>query len=193
MRELVYYVAASLDGFIAETDGSFSSFPYDEDYGSALAALYPETFPAHLRQASPPSNAETYFDTVLMGRRTYEVALNAGVRSPYGGLEQYVFSKSLPDDDDSGVRITRDDPDRVVQDLKAQPGRAIWLCGGAQLAGALHDAGLIDRVIVKLNPVLLGRGLPLFACASAPPRPLRLQDKHAFPSGHMILDYAILA
>lgn len=72
MRELIYYVAATLDGFIAEADGSFDTFPWDAEYGADLAATFPETMPTHMRQGAEIE--PKLFDIVLMGRNTMRSA-----------------------------------------------------------------------------------------------------------------------
>ncbi len=83
MRELVYYIASTLDGFIAHVDGSFDGFPWDDEYGTDLFASFPETIPAHLQGAKGAPDDNKWFDTVLMGRKTYEVGLREGITNPY--------------------------------------------------------------------------------------------------------------
>ena len=95
MRKLVYYVATSIDGFIARQDGSFD-FVLKE--GSHLAGLFddfPETVPGPMREALGVSGPNRCFDVVLMGKNTYQVGLDAGILSPYVTLEQYVISSSM--------------------------------------------------------------------------------------------------
>ena len=90
MAELKYYVACSVDGFIAREDGSFD-FALVED----LFREFPETVPGHLRQQLGISGPNRHCDVVLMGRATYEVGLELGVTSPYPHMEQYLFSRTM--------------------------------------------------------------------------------------------------
>lgn len=149
MRELVYYVAITLDGFIAHPDGSFDKFPWDPDYGADMAVNFPETVPAHLRSAEHRSLENRWFDAVLMGRNTYEVGLKEGISSPYPTLRQYVFSRSYSESPNPDVTLISGNAVEAVQALKREDGKAIWLCGGAALASTLLTAGLIDRLILR--------------------------------------------
>jgi dihydrofolate reductase len=189
MRELIYYVASTLDGFIARADGSFDKFPWDDDYGADLLARFPETFPTHVRPDGVRRENKR-FDTVLMGRRTYEVGLRAGFPDPYTTLTQYVFSRNAPEPPNARIRMVRDNVVDTVRELKAARGKAIWLCGGAALASTLFSAGLIDKVIVKLNPVLFGSGIPLFG-RDIEPTPLKLVEHRVYASGHAVLEYDV--
>lgn len=190
MRELIYYIAISLDGFIAHEDGSFGGFPWDEAFIAELGRRFPETIPTHLRAMLGVEGDNQVFDTVLMGRKTYEVGLKEGITSPYGTLKQYVFSRTLGTSPDEHVTLVADEAVEVVRALKAEAGHAIWLCGGAHLAATLLAEGLIDTLILKLNPVLFGTGIPLFD-GSVPLTALDLTDSTAFPSGHMLLHYRV--
>ncbi|MFG2059056.1 dihydrofolate reductase family protein [Micromonospora sp. NPDC048930] len=187
MRKLVYYVASTLDGFIAAPDGSYDFLPLEPDVAAHLTAEWPQTFPtfahAQLGISSPPAGR---FDTLLMGRGTYEPALKAGISSPYAHLKQYVFTRSLPPSDDPQVEIVAGDPVAFVRDLKARPGGDIWLCGGGQLAGQLLDE--VDELVVKLNPVVVGTGVPLADRGFAPHR-FTLVDTLPFDSGVVVLRY----
>lgn len=185
MRRLVYFVATTLDGRIAGPDGRLDFFP-NGDHVQAQADELPETLPAHVREALGASSRASRFDTVLMGRHTYEPARSAGIEHPYAPLETIVFSRTLSPRDEGGLRITEDDPLRVVHALKAQPGRDLWLCGGGNLAAQL--AGEIDELLVKVNPIVAGEGIPLLS-GPFEPRALRLRDHRRFDSGVMWLTY----
>ncbi|GAA1162274.1 dihydrofolate reductase family protein [Nesterenkonia sandarakina] len=160
MRELVYYIATSIDGFIADPAGDFSSFPLDPETLVALFQRYPETCPVHARQALGVTAEPRRFDTVLMGRRTYQPAVDAGlVGGAYPHLRQVVAAhRALPQA--PGVEVIQGDLLKAVRELKAGSGRDIWLCGGAELAGQL--LGEIDEIQLKINPLVLGDGIPLF-------------------------------
>lgn len=190
MRELIYYVAATLDGFIAHEDGSLEGFAWDDEYGADLLRCYPETFPAHLRGSQASRDDNKLFDAVLMGRKTYEVGLKEGVSCPYPTLDQYVFSRSLETSPDEQVKLVRQGGVGLVRSLKQQAGKAIWLCGGADLASTLFAPGLIDKLIVKLNPVLFGSGIPLF-CAGIQQTDLELTGSKVYKSGHTVLHYRV--
>lgn len=164
MRSLVYYVAVSRDGFIADTDGGWSAFDDSPEVLDQLFAEYPETCPAPAREPLGVTAANRHFDTVIMGRRTHRPALDAGLTSAYPHLDQYVISHrdDLPADPTLTVS---DDPLALVRELKSQPGKDIWLCGGGNLAGQL--IGEIDAFRLKINNVLLGAGVPLLGDAGA--------------------------
>src|SRR5262245_27083049 len=140
MRDLVYYVASTLDGFIAQQDGSLGAFPADEAYLAALLEQIPETFPAPMRPGNPTRAENRRFDAVLMGRSTYEVGLRMGLSSPYPTLDQYVISRSMTSSPDQAVQLIRTDAAEAVARLKKAPGKDIWLCGGAALASTLFVA-----------------------------------------------------
>lgn len=160
MRALTYYVGATLDGFIADSDGQFGFLPIEPDVMEAMNAQHPETVPVQAREPFGLTGvANKRFDTVLMGRATYEPALQAGITSPYSHLRQCVFSRTLGSGD-KDVEIISSDPVEFVRDLKRQDGMDIWLCGGGKLAGAL--IGEIDELILKRYPLAIGSGVPLF-------------------------------
>lgn len=187
MRDIVYYVATTLDGFIARDDGSFSELPCDEGFRSHLLEHFPETFPTHLRQGEAPNRR---FDTVLMGRATYEVGQREGVTSPYSTLNQYLFSRTLERSPDDSVTLVKADALDRVRELKGMEGQSIWLCGGSVLAGDLYAPGLVDELILKVNPVVFGEGKPLFGRAVDASR-LMLRHMERFESGHLIVNYAV--
>ena len=168
MRNLVYYVAVSLDGFIAGPHGEFDFYPMCDDMSSWINERYPETVPTQMRENAgvPIDTPNRTWDTVLMGRGAYEPGLAAGTASPYHHLKQYVFSRTLAPVDDPQVEIVDTDPVELVRKLKAQEGLDIWLCGGGNLAGQL--IGEIDRLIFKSYPVLAGDGIPALSGNFAP-------------------------
>ena len=170
MRKLIYLVASSLDGAIARSDGSFDCFmaegPHVTDYLDSLKT----------------------FDDVVMGRATYEVGLRMGVTDPYPWLKTYVFSRTMKESPDPRVQIISSDAAEFVRGLKAQPGRDIYLCGGAHFAAELLEAGVIDEIVVKLNPLLIGPGIPLFAFLKEPLH-LTLEATKRYDNGVLLLTY----
>lgn len=170
MRTVRYEVAASLDGFIAGPDGEFDWIPDDPDidFGALMAR----------------------FDTLLMGRRTWEI-VRAQPESPaMPGVETWVFSRTLRPEDCPGARLSAT-PETVVPELKAAPGKEIWLFGGGELFRCLLGLGLVDAVEVAVVPVLLGEGLPLLP-GPAPRTRLRLVGQRGYPkSGIQRLEYAV--
>ncbi|MGK5742091.1 dihydrofolate reductase family protein [Micromonospora sp. URMC 103] len=189
MRKLVYYVASTLDGFIAAPDGSFDFFPLmpEPDVLAHMVATYPQTFPTFAHAQVGIDRPEGRFDAVVMGRGTYEPGLAVGVTSPYAHLRQYVFSRTLPPAAEPEVEIVPDDPVTFVRALKRQDGKDIWLAGGGQLAG--HLLPEVDELIVKLNPIVAGSGIPLVT-RDFDPRRFTLVEARPFDSGLVILRYA---
>jgi dihydrofolate reductase len=150
---------------IAAPDGSFDFFSFDPAYLSAVAADWGDTFPTAFHEAFGTTAPRTTFDTVLMGRGTFEPAIHAGIADPYAHLDTFVYSSSLDPSRYPQVTIVSDDPIAHVRELKQADGGGIWLCGGGRLAASL--AAEVDRLVLKLNPVTVGDGIPLFSGAFA--------------------------
>ncbi|MQA85455.1 MAG: dihydrofolate reductase [Streptosporangiales bacterium] len=191
MRKLTYFVASTIDGYIAGPDGSDPSgpdgiFPVEGDHIDAIFSEYPEIAPGPVRKALGIEPENSRFDTALEGRRSYEIGLKAGITNAYPHLRHYVFSRSMARSPDPDVEIVSTDPIAKVRELKQEDGKGIWLCGGAQLADALSAE--IDELIVKLNPVVIGSGIPLFAGDFAIRR-YELAGRHIYASGVAFLTY----
>lgn len=193
VRKLVYYIAATLDGFIAGPDGADPTgpdgfWPIPEDYIGHMIAEYPETLPGSARTALSISAPGTHFDTALEGRRSYGIGLKAGVTDAYPHLRHIVFSRTLGESPDPAVEVVADDPVARVRELKRAEGKDIWLVGGGELAGALYSE--IDTLIVKLSPMTIGAGIPLFSDrATFSPNAWTLTDHQVLGSGAMFLTY----
>lgn len=152
MGELIYHVAVSLDHFIADQaliDGDIerSLFLFDGDH-----------VPDFLEDIKD-------YDAVLMGRKTYEFGFLLGAKPGepgYKGIKHYIFSKSLQFDSNEEVELIKEDAVPFIQKLKQQEKGRIWLCGGGELAGALLKHQLLDQLVLKVNPIIVGKGTPLF-------------------------------
>ena len=170
MRTLKYYVACTADGFIAHADGSFDGFLWEGEHVADFLESY------------------KLFDTVLMGRKTYDVGLREGKTNPYPMLRSYVFSRAMKASPDPNVTLISRNAVEVVRGLRNETGKDIWLCGGADLAATFWREGLIDELVLKVNPVLFGSGIPLFAGAIRQ-RALELVDSMVYRNGVVLLRY----
>jgi dihydrofolate reductase len=168
MRELRYSVAMSLDGFIAGPNGEYDWIITDPT----------KDFLAFFKD----------FDTLLMGRRTFEMALQ-GPGATLPGMKTVVCSRTLQVADYPDLTISADAASSVVA-LKSRPGKDIWLFGGAALFRCLLDAQLVDRVEVSVMPILLSQGVPLLPAGLRSPR-LRLTGSKTSPSGIVGLTYTV--
>jgi dihydrofolate reductase len=110
MRKLKYYVACTVDRFIACEDDSYDFFLMEGEHIADLFTTFPETIPAHVRDHLGITAENQCFDTVLMGRRTYEIGLKEGISNPYPQMKQYVFSRTLKDSPDLAVELVSADP-----------------------------------------------------------------------------------
>lgn len=185
MRKLIYLIAVTADGFIADEDGNYDAFPISPELLGAVFGEYPETCPAHLRAALSITAPARHFDTVLMGADTHQPALDIGLTSAYPHLRQFVFTHRTGQPADKTVTYTSERPATLVDRLKHQHGRDIWLCGGGNLAGQLVDQ--IDEFHLKVNPVLLGRGIPLLGRAARVD--LELFERRDLPHGIVLHRY----
>lgn len=169
MRSLVYCVAMSLDGFIAGPQGEVDWIVPDPTYD--FAALW------------------NRFDTLIMGRRTYEVALMRFNPIEQLGKKVFVASTSLDPLQHPAATIIRGGVAEAVSSIKAQPGKDVWLMGGSMLFRSLVDADLVDRIEVTVIPAMLGSGVPLVPAGSR--CPLHLEECKSYPSGVITLKYSI--
>ncbi|MFQ6395155.1 dihydrofolate reductase family protein [Nocardia sp. KC 131] len=189
MRKLTYYVASTIDGFIASEDGSVDFFPVGGDHGPAIIAQYPETLPTKVREALGIDQRNRYFDTVLMGRKTHDFGVRTGTSSPYAHLRQFVVSTTLPESPDPAVQLIAADPLAKVRELKREDGLGIWLCGGGELAQVLLPE--IDQIFLKLYPMVLGQGRPLFGAGPRLPEAakFRVITSRVFEDGVAFMKY----
>lgn len=190
MRKLVYLVASTIDGFIADpsrADPSGTVFALTGDHAEPLMREYPEMVPAHVRPAVGLEDAvNRHFDTVLEGRVSYVMALEQGIANAYPHMRHYVFSRTLTELPDPGVELVTGDPVAKVKELKQEDGKNIWLCGGGALAATLRDE--VDEIHLKLNPVVVGAGTPLFDGDFRIDR-YSLASTRLFDSGVVLLRY----
>jgi dihydrofolate reductase len=168
MRRLRYCVAASADDFIAGPNGECDWIVMD-----------------------PTVEFESFFaefDTLVMGRRTYEFTRQGG-GAAMPGMETIVCSRTMSAIDDPKIKIVADAAETVAA-LKATSGKDIWLFGGGGLFRSLLDAQLVDTIELGIMPVLLSAGVPLLPAGPRSPR-LRLTESKSLPSGTVGLTYAI--
>jgi dihydrofolate reductase len=145
VRKITFGGAPSLDNYFARADGGVDWLMWSDE-AAELMADYWKTI-----------------DTVVMGRKTYEAALEMtkGKSNPYPGIKSYVFSRTLKPRK-RPVEIISTDAVAFMRKLKKQPGKDICVMGGGELAHSLLEAGLIDEIGFNIHPVLLGSGTPLF-------------------------------
>ena len=188
MRKLKYFVACTVDGFVAAGDGSLDAFVNDRAYFTDLFESFPEACPDHLREGLGVRRENRHFDTVLMGRNIYKPGLKIGLSNPYPTLEQYVFSTTMEESPHENVTLVSENAAGLVGELKSEPGKDIWLSGGASLAASLFSEGLIDGLLLKVNPVALGSSVPLFSADTGRVE-LTLEDSMMLVGGVALLRY----
>jgi dihydrofolate reductase len=146
MRKVTFGGANSLDNYIARLDGAVDWLLWSKEVNEIMREFWKT------------------IDAVLMGRKTYEVALqhSKGKKNPYPGIKSYVFSRTLNASTNKAVEIVREDAAGFVRKLKGEEGKDICLMGGGDFAKTLFEAKLIDEITFNIHPVLLGQGIPLF-------------------------------
>jgi len=174
-RKVVVHVASSADGYIARKDGAVEWLDRPTPRGHYGMAAF-------LRS----------IDTVLWGRKTYEMALGFGeaAMAGMGHVRHYVFSHHPPASMPPPFEAVREPLPRFMRALRACSGKDVWVMGGASLIGSLIDAGEVDEVVTNVIPVLIGEGIPLVA-----PRhrlvPLQLGSVRKFEDGVVRLRYLV--
>ncbi len=169
VRRIRYSVAMSLDGYIAGSNGEADWIIMDPEID--FGAIYAQ------------------FDTILVGRRTFEPMVRAG-NATIRGMKTFVFSSTLRQQDHPDVTIVGENAAQIVAALRTAPGKDIWLFGGGELFRRLHEAGLVDTVEVAVIPVLLGGGIPLLPPPSKQTT-LQLTGHRIYTTGIVALEYAV--
>lgn len=170
MSRIRYHVAASLDGYIAGPEGEYDWIVNEPAID--LSALFDQ------------------FDTFVMGRATYEVAIQEGAPPFPPGSNVFVFSRTMRPGQDPAVTVLSEVSPEAVDRIRAAARRDIWLFGGGQLLRSFLEGGFVDTVEIAVIPVLLGAGLPLLA-PPAPRASLRLTKHLIYPSGIVWLEYDV--
>jgi dihydrofolate reductase len=170
MRKIQYGVAVSVDGYIAGPNGEADWIQIDPEID--FSAIWSQ------------------FDTLLMGRRTYEAATRRLGRAAFAGKATFVFSKRLEPKDHLGVTIISELTLPWIQTLKKQKGKDIWLMGGGELFRKLLDLGEVDSMNITTVPVILGDGTPLMFPPYAPTK-LVLLTHRVYKSGCISMTYEL--
>jgi dihydrofolate reductase len=144
MRKVTFGGAISLDNFIARKDGSYDWIMTSKEANEEMRDYWKT------------------IDTMLMGRRTYEVAVQHGASCEHPGIKTYVFSRTLKPRSTESLTVLSEDVVDFVRRLKEEDGKDICIMGGGILAKPLLEAGLIDEIGFNIHPVLLGSGIPLY-------------------------------
>jgi dihydrofolate reductase len=176
MRKVTFGGANSLDNYIARKDDAVDWLMWGKEAASFMRDFWKT------------------IDTVVMGRKTYEVALRMGSGGgAYPGVKNYVFSRTMKPGAKKKVKnleFISEDAAEFVRKLKGQDGKDICVMGGGLLAKSLFEADLIDEIGFNIHPVLLGSGIPLFYEMNRQ-IDLELIDCKAFQNGTLLVSYRV--
>ena len=172
MRKVTFSGAISLDNKIARNDHSYDWIIWSKDDEKILGDFWKS------------------IDTVLMGRRTYEVTAGSGGGGGSAGIKTYVFSRTIKKPNTKKLTFVSEDAADFVRRLKAEDGKDIFLMGGGLLAKSLFEADLIDELLWNVHPVLLGSGIPLYHEMSRQ-IDLELKECRQLSKGCVLLSYNV--
>lgn len=169
MRKIILGVAVSLDGLIEGPNGEYDWCLTDQDYGM--------------------TEFSKRIDTIFYGRKSYEMMLGVdqGQSNPFAGMKSYVFSNTVSKPYKDAEIISGDIVEKVNA-LRQQPGKDIWLWGGASLTTSFLNAGLIDEMNLAVHPIVLGAGKALFNDINGR-KHFNLKSSEAYSSGLVMLIY----
>lgn len=170
MKRIRYIVATSVDGYIAGPKGEYDWITMDPEVD--FASLWAQ------------------FDTLIMGRRTYEVARPRLGDKAFEGFKVVVLSRTMKPADDPRVTLISDLTRDRVQELRDTAAKDIWLMGGGDLFRTLLEMHEVDTVEVSAIPVLLGGGVKLLAGPTERTK-LKLTDQKVYRSGRVSLVYDV--
>jgi dihydrofolate reductase len=182
MKKVILFNMLTLDGFYEGPGGDIDWHNTDEEFNQFA-----------IQQTGTAGG-------LLFGRRTYElmagywptpqaVGDDPEVAALMNSLPKVVFSRTLQEAGWNNTRIARGGLRAEIEKLKAEPGNDLFLFGSGELARALISQHLIDEYRLMINPVLLGRGSPMFSGLDRR-RDLKLLSARPFRSGNVLLSYA---
>ena len=174
MRKVTFSVANSLDNFIARSDHSYDWILHGKEAAAYLSEFWKT------------------IDSILWGRKTYEVVTKNGTTSlsGSGGVKNYVFSRTLKGKSDESVEFVSEDAAAFVRKLKRKRGKDIFVMGGGELANSLLETDVIDEIGLNIHPVLLGSGIPLFLPMERQVN-LELRECKPFSNGCVLVLYDV--
>jgi dihydrofolate reductase len=169
MRKVILGLAISLDGYIEGPNGEFDWCMTDQDYG--MSAFFKR------------------IDSMFIGRKSYEIMTSMGddAMPDFPVLKEYVFSRTLSNVR-QGAELINKNIEQEVKRIKNEPGKDIWLFGGADLFNQLFDLGLVDEIWLSVHPIVLGAGRLLFN-RHQQRTDLTLVDSKAYSTGLVSLTY----
>jgi dihydrofolate reductase len=168
-RDVVLFIASSLDGYIAKPDGNVDWLYQDHDYG----------YKSFINSV----------DTVIMGRKTYSQVMEFG-RFPYKDKTSYIFTNSAEKFSNNGVQFVSEKIPEFVKTLVNKAGKDVWLIGGSEIVSEFVNHDLIDKIILSVHPIILGKGIPLFSKLKSTTN-LTLTKEESFKSGLVQLTYKV--
>lgn len=173
MRKIILGLAVSLDGFIEGPNGEFDWCFTDQDYG--LSDFFKR------------------IDAVFYGRKSFQLSeqMSAGGDGIPGmpKMKEYVFSNTLTEVREGAIIVSGDTKEEVEK-IKQEPGKDIWLFGGASLTSSLMNLGLVDEIWLSIHPILLGNGKPLFTGITDRIH-LQLLESKTYETGLVSVKYAL--
>lgn len=173
MRKVIFGGANSLDNFIARKDDAVDWLLWSKELNQIMKDMWEN------------------IDTVVMGRKTYEVAQRMGGGGPDVNVKTYVCSRTIKKASSEKVTFVAEDAATFVRRLKEEEkGKDICVLGGGLLAKSLFEADLIDEIGFNIHPVLLGSGIPLFHELSRQ-IDLELKECRQLSSGCVLVTYTV--
>lgn len=172
MRKVIYGGACSLDGFLTDRHGAVDWLHFSKQVQQIMARQWATV------------------DTILFGRKTFEVAAAQGGGGAMKGVTAYVMSRTLRTSPSKDVELVSSDAGEFVRALKSKPGKDIIVMSGGNLAASLLRAGVVDEVGFNIHPVLLGAGTPAFL-DSGDRRKLELIESRVLDGGCVLVMYRV--
>lgn len=173
MTRIYGFIAASLDGYIADRDGGLDWLTPFDDVDSGYDAFIAE------------------IGTVVMGRATYEAIMAMPGGWPYAGRRGLIVTSRPLGDAPAGVAAWTEGVPALIDHVRTNGDGAAWVVGGGGLQAAFIAADAFDRLDLFVIPVLLGGGIPLFPPGATPARRLQLEDTERYANGMARLRYAL--
>jgi dihydrofolate reductase len=159
MRKVILFMHVSLDGFAAGPNGELDWISYDEELEKYAEGVV-STVGAALYGRVTYQMMEGYWPTVLTNPDStkHEIEHARWIEK----IPKVVFSKTMERVEWNNARLIKDNIAEEVSKLKQQPGKDLVIFGSPGLAQSFVQLGLIDEYKLTVNPVVLGRGMPLF-------------------------------